>query len=210
MQTLADFPRFTVEVVETIDEDSYRIAGTFDRIDGVSRDGWDYLVGTGIPGGMTATVLTFDETSKQASYKLFATDVKYHDLQVGMVLGWLSSYWDPLLIFAISRGPDVWKPLVFQPSTAYYWAKGAWTNNEEGAKRSAGLEGIIAVPGGWDHEHCDLCNKHIDDGDKYWLFEDGRSEFLCDACYAVTVPSRDLTEFVAKSSARESAGAPTP
>jgi len=210
MKTLADFPQFTVELMEPADVDPSRITGTFNRIDGVSREGWDYLVSDRPHGGMTATVVTFDETTRRVSYDVFPDDVKYNDVQVGTVLSWLSSYWDPLLIFAISRGPNVWRPLIFEPSPAYYWEKGAWTNSEESAKRSAGPEGVTAVPGGWDHEHCDLCNKHIDNGDKYWLFEDGRPEFLCDACYTVTVPDRDLTEFVTKASAHESNVAPTP
>jgi hypothetical protein len=40
------------------------------------------------------------------------------------------------------------------------------------------------VPGGWDHEHCFLCWKHIRDGDTYWS-NTGRSEIdLCEECYA--------------------------
>ena len=156
---------------------------------------------------MAATVVTFDETTKCVSYDVFPDDIKHNGVQVGTVLAWLSSYWDPLLIYAISRGPNVWRPLVFESGTAYYWEKGAWTNSEESARRSAGPEGVTAVPGGWDHEHCDLCNKHIDDGDKFWLFEDQRPERLCVDCYDAVVPASDLTEFVA--SAPESTVAPT-
>src|SRR5579871_238700 len=40
------------------------------------------------------------------------------------------------------------------------------------------------VPGGWDHEHCFLCMKHILDGGTYWT-NTGRDQIdLCEECYS--------------------------
>ena len=41
------------------------------------------------------------------------------------------------------------------------------------------------LPGGWDHEHCDVCQARIEDGNGYWPNEDesvGQVD-LCESCY---------------------------
>jgi hypothetical protein len=39
------------------------------------------------------------------------------------------------------------------------------------------------VPGGWDHEHCDVCRARITDGDVYWTNAGPAHVDLCTACY---------------------------
>lgn len=39
------------------------------------------------------------------------------------------------------------------------------------------------IPGGWDHEHCDVCFAKIIDGDVYWANEGPEHVDLCTACY---------------------------
>jgi hypothetical protein len=41
------------------------------------------------------------------------------------------------------------------------------------------------LEGGWDHEHCDVCWAHIEEGDSYWPNEDedGGHVDLCEKCY---------------------------
>jgi hypothetical protein len=36
---------------------------------------------------------------------------------------------------------------------------------------------------GWDHEHCHVCNAHIDPGDEYWLSPEPWPLELCLACH---------------------------
>lgn len=38
---------------------------------------------------------------------------------------------------------------------------------------------------GWDHEHCDFCNAHVNIGDQCWTAESGRggSWLFCRECY---------------------------
>ena len=33
----------------------------------------------------------------------------------------------------------------------------------------------------WDHEHCNICRNHIDEGDKYWVNK--KNQYLCVECY---------------------------
>jgi hypothetical protein len=50
--------------------------------------------------------------------------------------------------------------------------------------------GTRLVPLGWDHEHCELCNTHIDAGD--FGYCDSDENWLCEKCYERYVVQRDL------------------
>ena len=54
------------------------------------------------------------------------------------------------------------------------------------------LEGPNAqlVAGGWDHEHCSLCNVHINTGD--FGYCDPKKRWMCEKCYERYVMRRDL------------------
>jgi hypothetical protein len=44
-------------------------------------------------------------------------------------------------------------------------------------------EGCTIEPGGWDHEHCDGCNRHINVGGTFWQTARGSCFWLCPYCY---------------------------
>jgi hypothetical protein len=44
-------------------------------------------------------------------------------------------------------------------------------------------EGFEVEAGGWDHEHCDACDRTIGDGGTAWLTERGSLYQLCPYCY---------------------------
>ena len=44
-------------------------------------------------------------------------------------------------------------------------------------------EGCTVEPGGWDHEHCDVCNRHINAGRTFWQTARGSCFWLCPYCY---------------------------
>ena len=48
-----------------------------------------------------------------------------------------------------------------------------------------GTERTELVPGGWDHEHCDICRARITDGMSYWPNADAAAGHvdLCEVCY---------------------------
>jgi hypothetical protein len=39
------------------------------------------------------------------------------------------------------------------------------------------------IEGGWDHEHCDVCNARVTDGDAYWTNDGPEHVDLCPACF---------------------------
>lgn len=51
------------------------------------------------------------------------------------------------------------------------------------------------VPDGWDHEHCLICNAHIDPGDRFYRHQ-STNEFLCSACYGKYAATGDLSFLV--------------
>lgn len=44
-------------------------------------------------------------------------------------------------------------------------------------------EGFTVEPGGWDHQHCDACNRTIGIDDIAWLTVRGSIFQLCPYCY---------------------------
>lgn len=44
-------------------------------------------------------------------------------------------------------------------------------------------EGLRVEPGGWDHEHCDGCNRPIEVGRTFWQTARGSCFWLCPYCY---------------------------
>jgi hypothetical protein len=50
--------------------------------------------------------------------------------------------------------------------------------------------GTRLIPGGWGHEHCELCNKHIDPGDLG--YSDPAEHWICENCYLTYVAKGNL------------------
>lgn len=44
-------------------------------------------------------------------------------------------------------------------------------------------EGHWLEPGGWDHEHCNGCDRHIRPGRTFWQTASGSCYWLCPYCY---------------------------
>ena len=49
----------------------------------------------------------------------------------------------------------------------------------------------VVVPNGWDHEHCELCNAHIDPGGTGYV--DHSDHWVCAGCYTKYVAVHDLS-----------------
>jgi len=78
----------------------------------------------------------------------------------------------------------------FIPKTFHPYPCLASPLNEEGGTCYAPYRGQPYDPvaqelveGGWDHEHCDVCNARLADGDDYWTNDGPEHVDLCAACY---------------------------
>ena len=65
------------------------------------------------------------------------------------------------------------------------------------ANPQGGVSGLIeinadgVIPSGWTHEHCELCNGHIDAGDIAYI--DPREHWVCKGCFTKYVATHDLS-----------------
>ena len=90
-----------------------------------------------------------------------------------------------------------WCEQVFQPSDAILFHDGKGRRKK--LPGEAEVAGERVLPGGWEHEHCSLCEQTIsqDEGDEHSGYTDGR-DWLCRACYQDFIAPR----FTSKESKR--------
>ncbi len=135
---------------------------------------------------------------------------------LGMKLAYLSSYWQSFDIWMVLDPNWGWERRQFQGTDAVaedYEAKDAtvvggrevrvWTKLKpigaaSGQSRHypATVQTLPVRPGtrlvgkAWDHEHCALCNKHIDAG--MFGYCDPGERWMCENCYERYAVRRDL------------------
>jgi hypothetical protein len=172
--TRDDLPQFAIKSVERSEQDdngyiAWVLRGILNRTLGIPVDRWCFLL---LPGQtcLTGTFTLSDEPDDVAS---FATDAKEKPEVIGIALAQLSSYWQPQHIWMIEDGPESWTEQVFSASDAvedsFVEPNGqSWGRLSEASSAPSLDSSSRVVPGGWDHEHCSLCNTHIDPGDRFF------------------------------------------
>lgn len=187
-KTLEDLPKFTVHLIEA-DGEHVLLKGVFNRIDGVRVDGWDYLYSFA-PPYLAAEVASFDSRSRQAEYRVFREHASAKNVRPGSVLYWLEAYWKPAVLDAVLDLQHVWVPQRFVSQDAYSH------RIDNGTALSPVSEGPPAgaeytrIKDGWDHEHCGICNVHVDPGDEFYQRE---YVFICRTCFEKFVRTHDLS-----------------
>jgi hypothetical protein len=175
---LTELPSMLVERVER-DEERTTVHGRFDRLDGVRESG-----GFRLRRGeyAWASLVIVD----RASYSVLvagSADDELARLEVGERYIWLATYWDMPFVEAVADESTVWRRFELQPTDAQYFRQGdvvGW--REVGSELPEGAASIGVKPGGWDHEHCDLCDAHIDARNPIGYTNDD-GYFLCSRCY---------------------------
>ena len=212
---LEDLPQFTTTSVRELSTDStgyteYELRGEFDRIPALSdprcwllQPGGGYLIGDLTivdPNARTAAYLT----SEQA---LPAT--------VGSQFAFLSAHWQAFHVWMVLDPGWPWERRLFKASDAiarpFEAADASIIDGKEvrrwmEIKKADGSSPITRIypdlngqaslptdmiPGGWDHEHCELCKNQIRAGDYGYIDSDGR--WMCATCYEKYVLPRDLS-----------------
>jgi len=107
----------------------------------------------------------------------------------GASLYLLPQPFQPYLAFTILDVSKTWRKSEFKSHVAASshvigtdgksWRKLRPIESETELKQNETL-----VMEGWDHEHCDLCNKHIYPEVSYFIYEDDEARyFLCEFCH---------------------------
>lgn len=122
-------------------------------------------------------------------------------LAVGATFPLITSYWNAHVYAAILDEGRRWSKQIFKPTAAF-----ESNANDGGVERSTptmsgkrrifpnrteGDPGVRIVPKGWDHEHCEICNDHIDEANPV-AFVDQTNIWLCERCYEAFVERHDI------------------
>jgi hypothetical protein len=177
-------------LVERVDEQSTgtTVHGIFDRLDGVRESG-SFRLKRGEYAWAELTIVDRDSGRARAT-------VTYLD-ELRMTAGeryiWLDTYWQLPFVEAIADERTVWRRFSFQASDAQYFRVGKAVGWQKvGAKLRADAVPMEIKPGGWDHEHCDLCGGHID-SEHPVAYEDQEGHFLCSECYETYGADHDVS-----------------
>jgi hypothetical protein len=162
---------------------------------------------------ITPMLKSFD---KQTKIAVLVCDEKEEPRVIGLKLAYLSPYWQAFNVWMVLDPNWGWQRRKFQGVDAVaqdYEADDTsilegrevrvWTKLEpvgEGRGNSRHYPATDQtlpvhadtrlVPGGWGHEHCGLCNGHIDVGMPGYC--DPEERWICEKCYEQYVAQRNL------------------
>jgi hypothetical protein len=193
---LADLPHFLVKGVKEVGADSegyvcVDLSGVFDKLEGV-RDGRCWLL---LPGekNFIGDLSSLDPNTKTALYRTFDKTVPN---LVGRMLPYLDGYWQAYHVWMVTDPERLWEELTFSTSDAVSFTAEGGDGRKLNGIRKAKPEDLLnpevqIVHNGWDHEHCELCNAHINPGDCCYRDSDGG--WVCQTCYFQYVQTHDLS-----------------
>jgi hypothetical protein len=215
-KTLADFQHFLASVVApgVQDVDGYvrfEYQGKFDRSIPETASNWFYL----LFGEREAVCVILQSLDDKLS-AILTCDEKEQPDWVGKPAAYLSARWSPYKVWMVAEPRWKWERKTLEALDAVAedfeskdisivdgrevksWTKLQPVRRDDGLSRYYPTSDQAAppnattriVPGGWDHEHCELCNEHIDAGHVGYC--DPSEHWVCEACYARYVVPHDL------------------
>jgi len=218
-KTLEDFPNFLVTALRRGPTANtgyifFQLEGHFDQHIKIATDGpqWFWLL-FGKRGCLCASVQSLDKVTKVAVLTFEATE---EPNIIGCSLAYLSPYWQAYNVWMVLDPGWHWEKKKFLGMDAIaeefeskdtsiiegrevkVWTKLSPANVERGQTphypatehTPTSESNVRLIPSGWDHEHCELCNSHIDIGMFGYCDPNGR--WMCENCYSRYVLRRDL------------------
>jgi hypothetical protein len=216
-KTLDDFPRFEVATVRRGETSAdgytkFELDGQFEHIIEAIDPQWFWLLGReGV--SLCVTPMSLNRETRRA---VLACDRENAPNVAGQTLFYLSPYWQAENVWMVLDPNWGWNRTQFEGIDAVsedYEAEDVsivggrevriWTKLEPADRRRGASRHYPAsdqtslnsapriVPGGWGHEHCDLCKSHIDAA--RFGYRDPRGHWMCEKCYERYVVPRDLS-----------------
>jgi hypothetical protein len=190
---ISDLPQFSISAAQYwADEyDTIDLTGLFDHLEGV-REGMCWL----LLSEKQSYYGEMSSFSSEAKTGLFRTHVKSPPIFEAVTFCYLSAYWQAYHVWMVTDTNLSWQELVFES----FAAVSDRIEGSDGQKltrlRKASPEDLrnpdlTIVQNGWDHEHCELCNSHIDPGDQCYYGD--ASYWVCRSCYQKYVQPHDLS-----------------
>ena len=178
---LSDLPLYTVTRIEETG-DELRLSGQFDHLKtvrGVPRRSWLYAP----PNSIIGDLISVDTETFAAIFLAHSSDKQFVS-GIGARFPWLDGYWNAALIQRILENTDEWRQVVFEPNdTTEFIQDGVRGWCKVGRKVPDGAQIIGSIEGGWDHEHCELCQQKIGLGGEGCGYTDIEDNWLCPSCY---------------------------
>jgi hypothetical protein len=216
-KSLADFPQFLVSRVRRGETSAdgyarFELNGKFDRVIREIDPHWFWLL-FDEKSCVCATLQSLDNETLAATLSCNDTD----EPQVtGKNLAYLNPRWQAYNVWMVLNPSWGWERRQFRGVDAVaedydagstervsdrdvrVWTKLELVGGREGASRHypAGDQTLPPnseprlVPGGWGHEHCELCKSHVEAGD--FGYCDPKARWICEKCYERYVIPRDL------------------
>jgi hypothetical protein len=214
-KNLGDFPKFVATALRrgpTANEGYafFEVEGRFDRIVETNGPQWFWLL-FGRRGCLCASLQSIDKETRTA---VLTFEAREEPDIVGQALAYLSPRWQAFNVWMVLDPDWGWEKKKFLGLDAIaedFQSKDTsiiegrevkvWTKLSpvrQGQSRhypatdqaSAPTGEKRLIPSGWDHEHCELCNSHIDIG--MFGYCDPDERWMCENCYERYVVRRDL------------------
>jgi hypothetical protein len=177
---LSGLPQFTVDEFQPASNvDETIVIGRLSHLRGVrNMRGFLYRSsGPSVVGDLAGIPVS---TEERVELSVFTSDLALvPDFRIDAVYPWLDGYWQPRHLSMILAPMDRWARRYFVATPARYFrvhdVRG-WQQDDKPLPDGATDLGVRA--GGWDHEHCELCQARISadenpegyvDPDNYWL-----------------------------------------
>jgi hypothetical protein len=220
-KTIDDLPKFLVSDVTHGEPSEtgyidFKLHGVFDQTVGV-REGRCWLL---LPE-RNCLVGDLESLNVAARIATFNTSEKEELKAKGRTFPYLAGYWNAYHVWMVTEPQWKWKEVTFLPSDAIAERLPAddstvggdgqpikeWTRvrkignthgnvrvypvNSQGESDLQAISPEVIIPSGWDHEHCELCNGHINTGEIAYI--DLGKHWVCKVCYPRYVSTHDLS-----------------
>ena len=178
-------PRFRVATVSTLESGDVLAWGELEGWDPANGPKWLWLW---LSDEQVVTPMVVDE-GQDVALQIAAEDIRA-PVRAGASLPWLHSYWQAYHVAMIRNGE--WQSRAFVARDALHFELGGahgWNPVEGGLPEGAVSKGV--EPGGWDHEHCEICNARIGHKGSERGYVDSDDHWLCPDCYKRWAEPRD-------------------
>lgn len=189
---LVDLPHFQIKKILPVSDGhgDLRLIGIFNHLSGVRENrSWLYAPPPSIIGDLVELV----PEQKSAAFIASIWD-STPKIEVGMIFLWIDGNWNSNLIERILDTNKKWVRTKFEPSDAI-----AFTQNDMRGWGKAthpipeGSKSLGIIPNGWDHEHCEICNRGIGAKGTEFGYVGDENFWLCPDCYEKYGANQDLS-----------------
>ncbi len=179
---LHDFPKFRAEHAE-VQGQQVVVYGRFDQVAHVREcRSWLWLGNTAAWGDLEV----LDSAARTAEFHCWKED--FDEARFFLSLPWVPGSVNPPDLFQVLDETAVWEERMFRPSDALASpTEDGWRQlTRIGSRKGLVLgEHDYIVEGGWNHEHCFICDEYIDEEQPHCFrsTSEGRDWLACPSCF---------------------------